>query len=62
MINNIKPIYKEFKGWKQDMTQCKSESGFPKEFSDYVAFIEHYLGVRIGIISLGPDRTQTIIR
>lgn len=61
-INNIKPIYKEFKGWKQDMTQCKSESGFPKEFSDYVAFIEHYLGVRIGIISLGPDRTQTIIR
>ena len=61
-INNIKPIYKEFKGWKQDITQCKSESGFPKEFSDYVAFIEHYLGVRIGIISLGPDRTQTIIR
>ena len=61
-INNIKPIYKEFKGWKQDMTQCKSESGFLKEFSDYVAFIEHYLGVRIGIISLGPDRTQTIIR
>ena len=61
-IDNVKPIYKEFKGWKKDMTQCKSEAEFSKEFSEYVAFIEDYLETKIGIISLGPDRAQTIIR
>lgn len=61
-IDKVKPIYKEFKGWKKDMTQCKSEAEFSKEFSEYVAFIEDYLETKIGIISLGPDRAQTIIR
>lgn len=61
-IDNVKPIYKEFKGWKKDMTQCKAEAEFSKEFSEYVAFIEDYLETKIGIISLGPDRAQTIIR
>lgn len=61
-IDNVKPIYNEFKGWKKDMTQCKSEAEFSKEFSEYVAFIEDYLETKIGIISLGPDRAQTIIR
>lgn len=44
------------------MTQCKAEAEFSKEFSEYVAFIEDYLETKIGIISLGPDRAQTIIR
>lgn len=61
-IDNVKAIYKEFKGWKKDMTQCKAEAEFSKEFSEYVAFIEDYLETKIGIISLGPDRAQTIIR
>ncbi|WP_311561072.1 adenylosuccinate synthase [Prevotella bivia] len=61
-IDKVKPIYKEFKGWKKDMTQCKAEAEFSKEFSEYVAFIEDYLETKIGIISLGPDRAQTIIR
>lgn len=58
--DNIKPIYKEFKGWQTDMTKVSSEKEFPKEFSEYVAFLEKELGVAIHIVSVGPDRDQTI--
>lgn len=61
-IDDVKPVYKEFKGWKQDMTKCKSEDEFPQAFKDYVAFIEDFLETRIGIVSIGPDREQTIVR
>lgn len=60
-IDNVKPIYKEFLGWKKDMTKCKSQDEFPQAFRDYVAFLEDYLETRIGIISVGPDREQTIV-
>ena len=60
-IDNVKPIYKDFPGWKKDMTECKSQDEFPQEFQDYVAFLENYLETRIGIISVGPDREQTIV-
>ena len=61
-ISGVKPVYKEFKGWKTDMTKMTSESQFPKEFSDYIAFIEKFLGVPVKIVSVGPDREQTIVR
>ena len=60
-IDNVKPIYKDFRGWKKDMTKCKSQDEFPQEFRDYVAFLENYLETRIGVISVGPDREQTIV-
>lgn len=60
-IDNVKPVYKEFRGWKKDMTQCRSAAEFPQEFRDYVAFLEEYLETKIGIISIGPDREQTIV-
>ena len=60
-IDNVKPIYKDFRGWKKDMTKCKSQDEFPEEFREYVAFLESYLETRIGVISLGPDREQTIV-
>jgi len=60
--DTLKPVYKEFPGWKTDMTKMQSESEFPKEFSDYVSFLEKELNVRISVISVGPDREQTIIR
>lgn len=60
--DSIKPIYQEMKGWQTDMTKMQKEDQFPKEFSDYVAFLEKELGVPIRIVSLGPDRAQTIIR
>ena len=60
-IDDVQPVYKEFRGWKKDMTQCKSAEEFSKEFCDYVAFLEDFLETRIGIVSVGPDREQIIV-
>ena len=59
---NIEPVYTEFKGWKSDLTHCRSEEELPQEFRDYIAFMEQYLEVPIKIISVGPDREATIMR
>lgn len=58
----VTPIYKELTGWKTDMTKMRSEDEFPQAFNDYVAFIEKELNVPVRIISIGPDREQTIMR
>jgi len=58
----IEPVYKEFKGWKRDLTKITKEDDLPFEFMTYVRFIEKETGIPINIISLGPDREQTIIR
>ena len=58
----LKPVYREFKGWKCDLTKVKSEDQMPSEFKEYIKFIEDYLKVPVRIISLGPDRDQTIVR
>ncbi len=60
--DNIEPVYKEFKGWKTDMTRFTDESQFPEAFNQYVEFLENELETPIRIISIGPDRAQTIIR
>ncbi|WP_283639637.1 adenylosuccinate synthase [Mesonia mobilis] len=59
---NLTPIYKEIKGWKEDLTKMTEESEFPQEFKDYITFIEKELEVPIKIVSVGPDRKQTIMR
>lgn len=56
------PVYKEFRGWKADISRLESEEDFPEGFYEYIEFLEKELGIGIGIISLGPDRDQTIIR
>ncbi len=58
----IEPIYKEFKGWKKDLTNATTLNELPKEFLDYISFIEHEVKVPITIVSVGPNRKQTIIR
>lgn len=60
--DNIQPVYKELKGWQSDLTHIHSEKEFPKEFTDYIHFLESHLQVPIHIVSVGPDRDQTIIR
>lgn len=60
--NELKPIYTEFKGWKEDISKINKEDSLPKTFLDYVKYLELELKVPIAIISVGPDRTQTIIR
>ncbi len=61
-IDNVTPIYKELPGWKTDMTCFTSENQFPQAFNDYVKFLETELETPIKIISIGPDRAQTIVR
>ncbi|MFR9653393.1 MAG: adenylosuccinate synthase [Rikenellaceae bacterium] len=58
----ITPIYREFKGWKSDICSIRSYDAFPAEFKEYVEFIEAETGVPIKIISVGPDREETIVR
>jgi adenylosuccinate synthase len=59
---NVTPIYTEFKGWSEDLTEMSEVSQFPKELNDYIAFLEKELETPITIVSVGPDRKQTIFR
>lgn len=58
----VEPIYQSLPGWKTDMTAMRSESQFPQAFKDYIAFLEKELETPITIVSIGPDRKQTIER
>jgi len=57
---NVAPIYTEVKGWKEDLTGMTNKSQFPKELNDYISFLEKELETPITIVSVGPDRKQTI--
>ncbi|WP_417359880.1 adenylosuccinate synthase [Galbibacter sp.] len=59
---NLSPVYTEMKGWAKDLTKLSSEKDFPQELNDYIEFLEKELEVPIKIVSVGPDRTQTIHR
>lgn len=59
---NVEPVYTEMEGWKTDMTGITSEAEFPAAFKNYIAYIERELGVPVTIVSVGPDRAQTIVR
>ena len=56
------PVYVDMKGWKVDVTGVAAEADFPQELRDYIKFIEDYMRLPITIVSLGPDRKQTIVR
>lgn len=58
----IKPVYREFKGWKCDLRRVTRYEDFPAEFKAYVEFIEQETGVPVKIISVGPDRAETVVR
>ena len=60
MDENIEPIYEEINGWEEDITQAKSYNDLPLNFKNYVAFLEDKLNLKIKIVSVGPDRKQTI--
>ena len=59
---DITPNYIEFKGWDKDITDVKNEDDLPDELIDYIDYIELFVNVPINLISVGPDRTQTIYR
>ena len=57
---NVTPVYTHFKGWTEDLTGMNSAKELPKELKEYIAFIEKDLEIPIKIVSVGPDRLQTI--
>lgn len=59
---NVTPIYSDFKGWEEDLTKMNEASQMPKELNEYIAFLEKELEIPITIVSVGPDRKQTIVR
>jgi len=60
--DGVVPVYAELPGWKTDMTKMQSEDEFPEEFNAYISFLEQELEVPVKIVSVGPDRDQTILR
>ena len=58
----LEPVYKEFKGWKCSLKGVRSYEDFPAELKDYIAFIEKETACPVKIVSVGPDRSETVIR
>ena len=58
---NLEPVYEEFDGWDEDITDLNNPKNLPNTFINYINFIEKQVGLKIKIISVGPDRKQTII-
>lgn len=59
---NVSPVYVEKKGWKADLTGMTSYDELPSELKEYIEFIENFVEVPIKVISVGPDRKQTIMK
>ena len=58
----IQPIYKELPGWQENLNEISDYSQFPENFKNYISFLEKDLETPIKIVSVGPDRKQTIYR
>jgi adenylosuccinate synthase len=59
---SLEPVYIDLPGWNCDLTAIRTENEFPEELNNYIAYLEEELGLPIKIVSVGPDREQTIIR
>lgn len=58
----LSPVYKDLNGWNQDLTGLSNAEDMPEGLNEYIAFIERETGVPISIVSVGPNRTQTLMR
>ncbi|SUB78007.1 adenylosuccinate synthase [Porphyromonas macacae] len=58
----VKPVYIELPGWEQKLSGLREEDQLPQNFKNYIKFIEKELGIPVYIVSVGPDREETIIR
>jgi adenylosuccinate synthase len=58
----IVPVYEELDGWKEDLSSMTDPGQFPDSFNRYIAYIEEATGLPVTIISVGPDRRQTLVR
>ena len=58
----VKPVYETLEGWHEDLTGIKSASDLPAALNHYIEYLEKHLEVPIAVVSVGPDRTQTLFR
>lgn len=61
-LYNYEPIYEELEGWTEDITKVRSYDELPRNAKKYIEFIENYLGINVYLVSVGPERSQNIIR
>lgn len=60
--DDFTPVYQSFKGWKRDITKLTEFKSLPEELAEYIAFIEKEVSVPVNIVSVGPNRSQTVFR
>jgi adenylosuccinate synthase len=58
----VLPVYHEFQGWKENISSVRNYSGLPEELKQYIGYIEEQTGVPVTMVSVGPDRIETIFR
>ena len=61
-LYDYEPIYEVLDGWDEDITKARSYEELPKNAKKYIEFIENYLGINVYLVSVGPERSQNIIR
>ena len=62
VIDNLEPVYESLPGWIEDITDCKNFADLPENCKAYIRKVEEVVGVSIDIISVGPERSQTIFK
>lgn len=61
-LYNYEPIYEELQGWTEDITHARTYDELPENAKKYIEFIENHLGINVYLVSVGPERSQNIIR
>jgi adenylosuccinate synthase len=61
-LARVEPIYEKLPGWQEDISQVKNWDDLPPNARAYIDYIQDFLGVRVSIVSVGPDRRQTLWR
>ena len=61
-MDSIQAIYADLEGWTEDITKARTFDELPENAKKYIAFIEQYLGINVYLVSVGPERSQNIIR
>lgn len=61
-LYDYEPIYEELPGWEEDISHARSYDELPQNAKNYIEYIEKYLGINVYLVSVGPERTQNIIR
>jgi adenylosuccinate synthase len=62
ITQNLEGVFEEVPGWNSSLKGIREYDRFPQEVKDYVNFIEQYVGIPIRIVSIGPDRVQTVFK